>query len=145
MRDDSYHVHLTLHAACVAAGDGATAARVMAHIDALGLTSISAVATTCVRGVEVAHEDGIEHGTTAEEYRSSALWKFWHRVVDDTPTFQIWAQYHDRFVRTAEGWRFSERRVRAAGQEGANNDFPGIGRRTPDPALVEKVRSRAGE
>jgi hypothetical protein len=64
---------------------------------------------------------------------------------DDTPTFQIWAQYHDRFVRTAEGWRFSERRVRAAGQEGANNDFPGIGRRTPDPALVEKVRSRAGE
>jgi len=69
----------------------------------------------------------------------------WHRVDDDTPTFQIWAQYHDRFVRTPEGWRFSERRVRAAGQEGANNDFPGIGRRTPDPALVEKVRSRAGE
>jgi hypothetical protein len=67
----------------------------------------------------------------------------WHRVDDETPTFQVFARYNDRFVRTDEGWRFSERRVTAAGQEGGQNEFEGIGRRTPDPALVEKVRSRA--
>ena len=67
----------------------------------------------------------------------------WHRVDDESPTFQIWARYNDRFVRTPEGWRFSERRLAVAGQEGAKNDFPGIGRRTPDPALVAKVRSRS--
>ena len=65
----------------------------------------------------------------------------WHRAGEN-PDFHIWARYHDRFVRTGEGWRFSERRLSAAGQMGANFSFPGIGRRTPDPALVAKVKQR---
>ena len=35
----------------------------------------------------------------------------WHRIDADTPTFDVFARYNDRFVRTGEGWRFSERRL----------------------------------
>ncbi len=66
----------------------------------------------------------------------------WHKLGDGKPDFQIWARYLDRFTRTPEGWRFSERRLAVAGQAGAQNDFPGIGRRSPDPALLEKIRKR---
>ena len=66
-----------------------------------------------------------------------------HWVDDEAPVFHLYGRYLDRFVRTDEGWRFSERRLTVSGQENGENDFPGIGRRTPDPALVEKVRSRS--
>ena len=66
----------------------------------------------------------------------------WHKTGGGKPDYELWARYLDRFVRTPEGWRFSERRLAVAGQAGGDNDFPGIGRRSPDPALLEKIRKR---
>lgn len=67
----------------------------------------------------------------------------WHRHGDsETPDLHVWARYNDRFVRTSEGWRFSERRVTAAGQIGADYSFHSIGRRAPDPTVVAKARER---
>ncbi len=74
--------------------------------------------------------------------RSSTYLYAWHKHDDDRPDLEIWARYLDIFVRTPAGWRFQERRVQVAGQRGASNDFPGIGRRTPDPALVARVKAR---
>ena len=40
----------------------------------------------------------------------------WHQMTDgETPL--LWGYYHDVVVRTPEGWRFSERVLRVAGQE----------------------------
>lgn len=46
----------------------------------------------------------------------------WHRFADGRPDAILWGQYHDRFVRTANGWRISERILYATGQE--NFDIP---------------------
>jgi ketosteroid isomerase-like protein len=41
----------------------------------------------------------------------------WHRTTaGETP--RIWGYYHDVVVRTPEGWRFSSRQLRVAGNEG---------------------------
>ena len=76
--------------------------------------------------------------------RSITYLHAWHEVDEHTPAFQIWGEYHDRFVRTEQGWRISERRFRAVGQENGDNPIEGIGRRTPDPALVAKHRRQPG-
>ena len=39
----------------------------------------------------------------------------WHRYRDGSPDGYLWAQYHNRFRLTAEGWRISELVLRAAG------------------------------
>jgi len=41
----------------------------------------------------------------------------WHRYRDGSPDGHLWAQYHSRFLRTAEGWRISELILRAAGTQ----------------------------
>lgn len=46
----------------------------------------------------------------------------WHQFPDDRPPYVLYAQYHDRFVRRAAGWRISERRLVTLGQE--NFDAP---------------------
>lgn len=46
----------------------------------------------------------------------------WHRFADGRPDAILWGQYHDRFQRTAEGWRIAERILFATGQE--NFDIP---------------------
>jgi hypothetical protein len=46
----------------------------------------------------------------------------WHRYSDGRPDAILWGQYHDRFVRTSEGWRIAERILFATGQQ--NFDIP---------------------
>lgn len=46
----------------------------------------------------------------------------WHRYHDDRPDAILWGQYHDRFVRSSDGWRIGERVLFATGQE--NFDIP---------------------
>lgn len=48
----------------------------------------------------------------------------WHRYVEDRPDLVLWGEYHDRWVRTPQGWRIAERRVRSAGIDGARD--PGV-------------------
>ena len=84
VRDDSYHVHMTLHNACKAAGDEERAKEVSRFIQSLGLSSIAAVATATVKGEERTYEDGVADGETPESYTSSDLWSFWHKVVEET-------------------------------------------------------------
>ena len=40
----------------------------------------------------------------------------WHQMTDGEAP-RLWGYYHDVVVRTPEGWRFSERVLRVAGQE----------------------------
>jgi hypothetical protein len=46
----------------------------------------------------------------------------WHEFPDGTTT-TLFGQYHDRFARTADGWRIAHRRLLMAGHEG-NWDVP---------------------
>lgn len=46
----------------------------------------------------------------------------WHRFSDGRPDAVLRGQYHDRFERTASGWRIAERVLFATGQE--NFDIP---------------------
>ena len=46
----------------------------------------------------------------------------WHRYADGRPDAILWGQYHDRFVRTNDGWRIAERILLATGQQ--NFDIP---------------------
>ena len=52
----------------------------------------------------------------------------WHRYDDGRPDAHLWARYHDRFVRTPDGWRIAERVLRVAGQEAFDVDWYSIGR-----------------
>jgi hypothetical protein len=53
----------------------------------------------------------------------------WHRYPGGSaPDAHLWAQYHDRFVRTPAGWRIAERTLKVAGQEAFDVDWYPIGR-----------------
>jgi ketosteroid isomerase-like protein len=54
----------------------------------------------------------------------------WHRYPGDAPDAHLWAQYHDRFVRTAQGWRIAERMLKVAGHEAFDVEWYPIGRST---------------
>jgi len=53
----------------------------------------------------------------------------WHRHPDGRPDAVLWAQYHDRFVRTVDGWKIRERVLKVAGQENFDVEWYPIGRR----------------
>ncbi len=40
----------------------------------------------------------------------------WHGAADGSAA-QLWGYYYDRYVRTAEGWRFAERVLKICGEE----------------------------
>ncbi|MGH9269847.1 MAG: nuclear transport factor 2 family protein [Ilumatobacteraceae bacterium] len=52
----------------------------------------------------------------------------WHRYDDDRPDAHLWARYHDRFVRTPDGWRIATRTLTVAGQEAFDVQWHPIGR-----------------
>ena len=59
----------------------------------------------------------------------------WHRYPEaadgpQVPDAHLWAQYHDRFVRTPAGWRIAERTLKVAGQEAFDVEWYPIGRRS---------------
>lgn len=39
----------------------------------------------------------------------------WHRYRDGSPDGELWGQYHNRFRRTADGWRIAELVLEVAG------------------------------
>jgi ketosteroid isomerase-like protein len=47
----------------------------------------------------------------------------WHRYPDDRPDAELWARYHDRFVRDGDRWLISERILRVAGQQDFDVDW----------------------
>ncbi len=53
----------------------------------------------------------------------------WHRFAEDRPDGILWAQYHDRWARTPDGWRIAERTLRVTGEQ----SFP-FGWQPPLPA-----------
>lgn len=55
----------------------------------------------------------------------------WHRFEDGRPDAVFYGQYHDRFVKTAEGWRIVERRLFSTGNENFDVEWrmiPRLGR-----------------
>lgn len=53
----------------------------------------------------------------------------WHRYRDGRPDAELWARYHDRFVRDGDRWLISERILRVAGQQDFDADWYPIDRR----------------
>ncbi len=62
----------------------------------------------------------------ADAARSQCYLHAWHRPVDGSDDFVLYAQYHDRWARTGEGWRIKERRLKTAGTEGRDGDTAGM-------------------
>jgi ketosteroid isomerase-like protein len=62
----------------------------------------------------------------------------WHRRSGDEPDQHLWGEYHDRFVRTPDGWRIAERRLLAAGHQNFPFEWTPIDRR---PSGVPRKRS----
>ena len=54
----------------------------------------------------------------------------WHRPAGGGEDYTLHAQYHDKWVRTLEGWKLNERRLKAAGttNRGQGLDLEPIGR-----------------
>jgi ketosteroid isomerase-like protein len=72
----------------------------------------------------------IEFGDSGDAATGCTYLYAWHRFPDPAqPDAHLWAQYHDRFVRTAAGWRIAERRLEVAGQEAFDVAWHPIGRR----------------
>jgi hypothetical protein len=42
----------------------------------------------------------------------------WHKVAGTGVVEQLWGQYHDELAWSSGGWRFTRRRLRAAGEDG---------------------------
>lgn len=65
----------------------------------------------------------------ADEARSMCYLHAWHRPGDGSEDFILFAQYHDLWARTDEGWRIRERRLKTAGTIGRQGPaLDGIGR-----------------
>jgi len=76
------------------------------------------------------HVSNIEIELDGDRARSVTYLYAWHRFPDDTPDAHLFAQYHDRFVRTDDGWRIAERVLKVAGQEAFDVAWHPIGRRS---------------
>lgn len=65
----------------------------------------------------------------ADDARSQCYLHAWHRPADGSDDFVLFAQYHDNWTRTGEGWRIRERQLKTAGTVGgAGAPLVGIGR-----------------
>lgn len=80
-----------------------------------------------VSNIEVSFDPDDE---AADSARATTYLYAWHRFPDHpaTPDAHLWAQYHDRFVRTDGGWRIAERTLKVAGQEAFEVPWYPIGR-----------------
>ena len=54
----------------------------------------------------------------------------WHSYPDDRPHAELWARYHDVFVRQADRWLIAERVLRVAGQRNFDVEWYPVERRT---------------
>lgn len=65
--------------------------------------------------------------------RSVTVLYAWHQLPGDQPHQHLYGQYHDRFVRTPDGWRIAERRMLITGHRNMPLDWTPIGRRPVEP------------
>ena len=72
-----------------------------------GLSTIFAATSHHISNIRIAL-DGDDHAS-GEAYLYA-----WHRYRDGSPDGYLWGQYHNRFRRTAEGWRIASLVLRAA-------------------------------
>jgi ketosteroid isomerase-like protein len=83
------------------------AASIAARI-AVGLDEIFAATSHHVSNIRLTFE-------TPDRARGVTYLYAWHRYRDGSPDGELWARYHHRFERTADGWRIAELVLRAAG------------------------------
>ena len=57
---------------------------------------------------------------SASEARSECYLQAWHRPADGGDDFTLFAQYHDCWTKTEDGWRIRERRLKTAGSIGGD-------------------------
>lgn len=57
----------------------------------------------------------------ADEAHSECYLHAWHRPADGSADFTLFAQYHDDWVRTDDGWRIRQRRLKTAGTIGGES------------------------
>jgi ketosteroid isomerase-like protein len=74
---------------------------------ARGLREVFAATSHHISNVRV-HVDG-------DIAKGVAYLYAWHRYHSGEPDGHLWAQYHDEFRRTADGWRISSLRLLSAG------------------------------
>jgi hypothetical protein len=61
-----------------------------------------------------------------DQARSQCNLYAWHRPKEPGPDFELYAQYHDIWVRTADGWKIQERRLKTAGTVGFDAEAAGL-------------------
>jgi hypothetical protein len=100
----------------------------------VGRDNIETVLTPSVARFEATHHyitnveidfDGADDAT------SLCYLEAWHRPADGGDDYTLYAQYHDRWTRTADGWRMAERRLKTAGTSSrpvGGSPLEGIGR-----------------
>lgn len=89
-----------------------------------GRANIEALITPLVALYEATHHyiSNIEISfDSANEARSQCYLHAWHRPADGSEDFTLFAQYHDCWTRTGEGWRIRERRLKTAGTIGGDS------------------------
>jgi hypothetical protein len=66
----------------------------------------------------------------ADDARVLCYLHAWHRPADGGEDYTLRAQYHDRWTRTPEGWRMTERRLKTAGtsKRSSGSSLESIGR-----------------
>ena len=90
---------------------------------ARGLETLFAATSHHVSNIEIAF-DG------PDAARSDCYLYGWQRYCDGRPDGELWASYHPRLVRTAEGWRIALLVLSAAGARSFHRaTMHGIGRR----------------
>ena len=72
-----------------------------------------------ITNIEINFED-------TDRARSQCNLYAWHRPVEEGPDFELYAQYHDIWIRTHEGRRIQERRLKTAGTKGFDAEAAGL-------------------
>lgn len=72
-----------------------------------GLATIFAATSHHISNVQITLQS--DHNASGEAYLYA-----WHRYRDGSPDGYLWGQYHNRFRRTADGWRIASLVLRAA-------------------------------
>lgn len=89
-----------------------------------GRANIEALITPLVAAYQATHHyiSNIEITfDSADEAHSQCYLHAWHRPADGSDDFTLYAQYHDRWARTEDGWRIRERRLKTAGTVGGRS------------------------
>lgn len=80
------------------------------------------------------HVSNIRVRLTGPDTATASVYVYaWHRRPGSRPDgsddMHVWGRYYDDLVRTADGWRISYHRIRAAGEAGFAAPFERIARR----------------